>query len=71
MVPGGRLSGKMIREVGRAPEGSRVAIYSQNGRIPNQDHPDWKGLASYDKTWNILDSCQSIVEKHGRTVAQV
>ena len=61
----------MIREAGSAPEGSRVANYSKEGKVPNQANPNWKGLASDDQTWDILDSCKRIAEKHGKTVAQV
>ena len=68
---GGWLSGKMIREAGSAPEGSRVANFSKEGKVPNQANPNWKGLASDDQTWDILDSCKRIAEKHGKTVAQV
>ncbi len=68
---GGWLSGKMNRDVGSAPEGSRVANFSKEGKVPNQASPNWKGLASDDRTWAILDSCKKIAEKHGKTVAQV
>jgi hypothetical protein len=65
------LSGKMVREKGSAPEGSRVAIFSQKGKIPNQARPNWDDLASDDRTWNILDACKKIAHNHNKTVAQV
>lgn len=68
---GGWLSGKMVREEGKAPEGSRVAIYSEEGRVPIDAKPDWKSLASEEKTWNVLGACKRIADKNNRTVAQV
>ena len=67
---GGWLSGKMVREKG-APEGSRVAINSQPGKNPTAARPNFKDLASDERTWNILDSCKNIAEKHNKSVAQV
>ena len=60
----------MVREKG-APEGSRVAINSQPGKNPTAARPNWKDLASDERTWNILDSCKNIAEKHDKSVAQV
>ena len=68
---GGWLSGKMVREKGCAPEGSRVAIFSQEGKVSNQAKPSWKDLALNERTWNILDSCKKIADEHQKTVAQV
>ena len=68
---GGWLTGKMVREKGSAPEGSRVAINSQQGKSPTAARPNWDDLASDERTWNILDSCKNIAEKHNKTIAQV
>ncbi len=68
---GGWLSGKMVREEGKAPEGSRVFIHSQEGKVSNAARPSWNDLASDDRTWNVLDVCKEIAAKHNKTVAQV
>jgi hypothetical protein len=61
----------MVREKGSAPEGSRVAIHSQQGKTPTAARPNWNNLASDERTWNILDSCKNIAEKHNKSIAQV
>ena len=68
---GGWLSGKMVREMGSAPEGSRVANFSKEGKVPNQAHPNWDEFASNDRAWKILDSCKKIAQRNIKTVAQV
>jgi len=45
----------MIRETGKPPEGSSVAIYSEEGRVTNEARPDWSSMASNERTWTVLD----------------
>ena len=61
----------MVREAGKAPEGSRVAIYSEEGRIANQARPSWKMMASEERTWDVIDTCTKIARNNNKTVAQV
>lgn len=61
----------MNRDAGKAPEGSRVAIYSQEGKVPNQARPNWENLASDARTWDVLDTCHQVADHNNKTVAQV
>lgn len=70
-LSGGWLSGKMKRDVGAPPEGSRVHFQSQPGRKPQQSGPDWRSLAEDDRTWKVLDVCEKIAKNKGKSVAQV
>ena len=69
-LKGGWLTGKMNRETGSAPAGSRVATQTKDG-VKNEAGPNWNDLASKDKTWNILDKLREIGKSNKKTVSQV
>jgi len=62
----------MSRQVGEAPEGSRVQLQSAPGAAQNvQSGPNWNDLAKKEKTWKVLDEVASVAKERGKTVAQV
>merc|ERR550517_2458031 len=71
-LKGGWLSGKMSREVGEAPEGSRVQQQSAPGAAKNvQSGPNWSELADKETTWRVLDEVAAVAKEKGKTVAQI
>lgn len=62
---GGWLSGRYSRDMGGAPEGSRVDTASRMG---------WSETwAAYDNdhTWAVVDALRAVADKHGKHPAQV
>jgi len=69
-LKGGWLSGKMRKDVGSAPAGSRVHAQTSDG-VKNQSGPNWSDLAGKDQTWDILDKLNAIAKNNEKSVAQV
>ena len=69
-LKGGWLSGKMKREEGKAPVGSRVHAQTKDG-VKRESGPNWSDLASKDHTWHILEKLKEIADRNKKSVANV
>jgi len=68
-LKGGWLSGKMSRNAGSAPAGSRVQATQRDGN-KTQANPDWDSMAAREQTWNIIDKLGEIAKANKKNVAQ-
>jgi aryl-alcohol dehydrogenase-like predicted oxidoreductase len=62
---GGWLSGKYRREMGGAPENTRIRDAQEHGWVETWDHYD------NDRTWRVLDELRAVADETGRHPAQV
>jgi len=70
-LKGGWLSGKMKKEDGTAPAGSRIAVVTKAGVKNQHSGPQWSDLAGKEQTWNILSKLQEVAERNKKSVANV
>jgi len=68
-LKGGWLSGKMSRNAGAPPAGSRVQATERDGN-KSQANPDWESMAGREQTWNIIDKLGEIAKVNKKNIAQ-
>ena len=70
-LKGGWLSGKMKKEDGTAPAGSRIHEVTKAGVKNQHSGPQWSDLASRKQTWDILSKLKEVAERNKKSVANV